>query len=332
MNPTSRQFLITFLERLHLLSFARGVKCYLEHMADARHDVKHIGGISEKTQGFRLAALSLLHHKIEKGLCMPNFRPKFGQDTVAQTIRMVKELLNNGTPAETAEIQAALSALHEYQEMHQRLGVELPTPLAEDLSAVIHETEHSVTHQWEMTPQRLWGKSEAPFPTFAASRHSVRNFCGKADSTLIDKAIALACTAPTACNRQHVRVHTYEDAKATALIAYQNGNRGFGHLCQQLIVITTDKNALFSPNERHDAYTNGGIFAMNLSYSLHYYHVAHCMLNWSTDPKTDKAFKKIAEIPDNEAVVLLIACGQVPETFKVTQSPRKNVTQIHTKH
>ena len=183
-----------------------------------------------------------------------------------------------------------------------------------------------------MTSQSYWANTEASFPVFAASRHSVRDFSGKVDSSLIDQSIALACTAPTACNRQHVHIHTYEDDKASALLAYQNGNRGFGHLCKQLIVVTADKNALYTIQERHDTYTNGGIFAMNLSYSLHYHHVAHCMLNWSTEPGVDKAFRAVAGIPENETIVLLIACGQVPEKFKVARSLRKPVSAIHTRH
>lgn len=253
----------------------------------------------------------------------------FFPETFAELLTLRKK---RGVPSDCPEIKNCISVLLEYKAVHQSMGYVLPDELAKALENFSNSIGCLVSPQLDMTPDEYWANNEAAFPLFAASRHSVRHFSGKVDSSLIDKSIALACTAPTACNRQHVHIHTYEDEQAAALLAYQNGNKGFGHLCKQLIVVTTDKNALYTMKERHDAYTNGGIFAMNLSYSLHYHRVAHCILNWSSDPGTNSKFKSAGRIPENEAVVLLIACGNVPENFKVARSPRKPASQIHTKH
>lgn len=81
-----------------------------------------------------------------------------------------------------------------------------------------------------------------------------------------------------------------------------------------------------------DLNTNVGIFIMNLSYALHYNKVAHCILNWYVLPKEDKKLRKLLQIPDEESVVCFIACGDLPERFKIVSSPRITAKDIYTIH
>ena len=332
MKEETRKKIAWVLGRLHIFSLARSARCCFQYLEDARYDIRHLGGLKPENATYRMACLILLCHKIEKGLCMPEFRKGFGQDAVWQLLQLLESYLKSGFGPDHVEINEALSVLHEYRKVHQEIGYSLDARLLEKIGEVVDNADFTPHGQLQMSAESYWAHTHAEFPLFAASRHSVRDFCGKVSYKQIEQAISLACTAPSACNRQHVRVHTYEDEKATALLSLQNGNRGFGHLCKQLIVVTADRNALFTTKERHDGYTNGGIFAMNLSYSLHYYHVGHCILNWSTTSSVNAEFKKLAEIPDNEVVVLLMACGQVKESFKVARSARRPADEIYTRH
>ena len=48
-------------------------------------------------------------------------------------------------------------------------------------------------------------------------------------------------TAPSACNRQYVRVHSVGDIEMKkAILSLQNGNRGFGENADKLLVVTAD--------------------------------------------------------------------------------------------
>lgn len=122
-------------------------------------------------------------------------------------------------------------------------------------------------------------------------------------------------------------------------LALQNGNRGFGHLADKLLILTADLRAVWGA-ERNDLFTNAGIYLMNLCYALHKNRVAHCMLNWSVSPETDAALRKIlhtppqsgAELQDSETVIVFIACGDVPEKFKLASSPRKSVDETLVLH
>ena len=143
-----------------------------------------------------------------------------------------------------------------------------------------------------------------------------------------------AChTAPSACNRQHARVHVVDDpALRDRLFALQGGTRGFGADADKVLVVTADLSSVRWGWERHDCYTNGGIFVMNLCYALHWHGVAHCILHWSVSPEVDRAAHEFLGIPANEAIVQVIACGMPPEEFDVAASPRLAVSDVLTWH
>lgn len=115
-------------------------------------------------------------------------------------------------------------------------------------------------------------------------------------------------------------------------LSLQNGNRGFGNLVNKLLVVTGDLSSVLGAQEFFDLNTNVGIFIMNLSYALHYNKVAHCILNWYVLPKEDKKLRKLLQIPDEESVVCFIACGDLPERFKIVSSPRITAKDIYTIH
>ena len=73
---------------------------------------------------------------------------------------------------------------------------------------------------------------------------------------------------------------------------------------------------------------------MNLCYSLFYYKIAHCVLNWSicVDSEKDALLHKLVGIPDNEVVAALISCGKTPQEFDIAESPRKSVEEILSYH
>jgi nitroreductase len=118
------------------------------------------------------------------------------------------------------------------------------------------------------------------------------------------------------------------EATKQAILDVQNGNRGFGHLAETLIVLSSVISTTKDIHERFENHLNGGMFAMTLLNALHFNKIAACSLNWSVSSDKDITMRKLLNIPENEVVLLVISCGYPPENFKMAASPRKKANEI----
>ncbi len=276
-------------------------------------------------------AIGMEYHRVEKGLTMPDRRLGFGQQVVFNLVVLIRRYIKNGGKARDFEASHALSILREYFDLHKSEGYELLPHVKNALNGILAEYPSPPSKQIDMTPDLLWGEIHSDFEKFSASRHSVRHVQGRVPTENIIKAVQLACNAPSACNRQYVKVKLIDNPRhAQLLLDLQNGNKGFGHLVEQLLLVTVDLSGIRWLAERHDVFTNAGIFIMNLCYALHYHKIAHCMLNWSEPKEKDDVLRSRISIPDNETVVLMIMLGDAPAEFKVTSSPRRAVEDVLT--
>lgn len=286
---------------------------------------------SRDTKEGALAAIIMTYHIVEKGLTMPNMRLGFGRDVVLNLVGQLLAFADKyGTDA--PQFRDAVAVVAEYKKVHADAGFSLDEERSRAIETLLARVPVEPSHQIEMTREEYFSKLDAPFEVFSASRHSVRNFAGTVSVQQIRDAVALANNAPSACNRQYIRVHCVSDhATIQKCLALQNGNRGFGHLADKLLILTADLRAVWGA-ERNDLFTNAGIYLMNLCYALHKNRVAHCMLNFSTPPHFDTELREIFPIPDAETIVVFIACGDVPEKFKLASSPRKSVDETLVLH
>ncbi len=304
-----------------------------EFLARDRAAWEHAGYLHPEREGSMRGMMIFHSHCVEKGLTMPGFAPGHSTGKVLDLCQVIAKYRTAGYDMEAFEYRTALGVLSEYRRVHRDLLFTLPQEVEHALQCALEGVDVLPERQLEMSAQDLWKDSNAPFPVFSASRHSVRHFIGSAPHEDIMKAMQLATNAPCACNKQYVRVHLYEGKdKVQPLLAMQNGNRGFGENAEQLIIVTSDMSYMHWRGERHEIYLCAGLFAMNLGYALHYHHVAHCMLNWQVEPGTDREMRALAGIPDNEEITLLIVCGIPADSFKATSSPRRPGREITTIH
>ena len=273
------------------------------------------------------AEIVMGYHVLEKGLTMPRRRLGFGKGAVVHLVNLIQSFEKRF--GNDPQVRHAVGVLRAYREMHR----ECPDPMPRlDAFLAAHEDVPAAT-QPHVRREEFFAAKDAPFPVFAASRHVVRHFAGTVSRGTVEEAVSLALTAPSACNRQHARVHVIDDpALRDRLFAAQGGTRGFGADADKVIVVTADLSAVRWAWERHDCYVNGGIFVMNLCYALHYLGVAHCILHWSVSPDVDREAHRLLGIPANEAIVQVIACGMPPEEFDVASSPRLSVSDVTTWH
>ena len=274
------------------------------------------------------AEIVMGYHVLEKGLTMPHRRMGFGKGAIVHLINLITSFEKRFGLNE-AQVVHAIGVLRAYRELHR----EWPEPMPRlDAFLAAHPSVPAAV-QPHVTRAEFFAAKDRPFPEFAASRHVVRHFAGAVPRADLEAAIALALTAPSACNRQHVRVHVIDSpALRDRLFALQGGTSGFGQDADKVLVVTADLSSVRWGWERHDSYTNGGIFVMKLCYALHYYGIAHCILHWSVAPWIDREAHGLVGIPQNEVIVLMLACGLPPEEFDVAASPRRTLGEVMSWH
>ena len=326
--------MIDFLKRIkrRICAFCERRKAWRQAVAGFRHDAmrfrRHAGALHLDRKAAARAEIVMGYHVLEKGLTMPRRRLGFGQAAVLNLMRLISEY-ERRFGSRDSQVEHAIGVLREYRGLHR----DWPQPMARLDEFLERHSPIPASKQRHFRREEFFAARDAAFPAFASSRHVCRHFAGEVPRKTREEAVALAQTAPSACNRQHVRVHVISDkAMRDALFAVQGGTRGFGQDADKVIVVTSDLSAVRWGWERHDAYTNGGIFVMNLCYALHYHGIAHCILHWSVSPEADKKAHELVSIPENEAIVQVVACGMPPEEFDVASSPRLALDEVMTWH
>ncbi len=303
-------------------------------LQNAKYDLKRFinnaGVFHSATKENLLASITHTYHVIEKGLTMPHRRMNFGHDGVNSLIDLTEEyILKYGEPQGSAE--HAISVLKAYLDMHIDYDGKDDAEFWEKIHRLTDRYPNiKPAYQPHLTSEEFYKDVHSDFAKFAHARHTLRHYTGCVSEQEISQAVELAMTTPSACNRQPVRVHCISAPLKDKVLDLQGGNRGFGKDADKVLVITGDLADICWVDERNDIYTNCGMFIMNLSYSLFYYKIAHCILNWSVgvNPKTDQELRRLLSIPDNEVISAMIVCGKTPDEVDVAMSPRREIDDI----
>ena len=274
--------------------------------------------------------ITMQYHVLEKGLTMPEMKLKFGQQAVFELINNCEIFLKK-FGNDNCQVNHAIYVLTEYVEEHAIQNILLNVQITERVKRLqeqISKFSYVANQVDTYIDQYFYEKID--FEKFARSRHSLRNF--STDDIPMDdiiKSIDLAQTAPTSCNRQPVRVNVVSDKSLIEkILKLHNGNRGFGHLSNKIIILSADISAYNEPRERNLVYIDSGIYAMNLLYALHFGKIGACALNWAANQDVDNELRKILRIPDSEVISLLIAIGKPPSKFKLAHSLRYSAEEI----
>lgn len=273
-----------------------------------------------------LNRLLVAGHIIEKGITMPNRRLGFGQGVIRLVISLCDKCIRKyGNDYD--QLQLALDDLDEYLRIHKEQNVSLPQDIVDNIERLVKYKKNQGKECEEYSKEEFFRKTNS-FKDFAESRHTSRWYNGKlAPNDLLMKAVKLAMTAPSACNRQSVRVKIAEGESKDKIVELQNGNRGFGDKIGQMIVITSNQKA-WSYNFRTSAYLDGGIFVMNLLYALHYYGICACTLNAHLTIKQQNKVRQIINADNSELIIAFIAIGMPTEKMMIAKSSRVSLDNI----
>ncbi len=298
----------------------------------------------------RKAHLLKTYHRIEKGLALPQPRPGFGADALA-TLRDDVAAYRSaaGLPTGRSDwvLDAALDSVAAYLDFH-RVGSGWRAVDGVDLDALqawlqaqraglapvgpqaAPPGERSGGGLLQLGREELLRAHMAGYAEMARARHSVRQFAATPiPEGAIERAVATARYAPSVCNRGAGQVLWVRNAeRRRALLALQNGNRGFGDTAPALLVISCRADAFHTVGERYQGWIDGGLFAMSLIHALQAEGLGSCCLNWSVEPELDAELKRRAGLPADDFVIMLLAVGPLPETLSVARSTRRPLNEV----
>ena len=279
-----------------------------------------------------LSRIVLAYHTVEKGLNKSDVRLGFGSGVVGELVEMCEQYTAKYADNSQRLIDA-INVLNEYLNLHQNAGFNLDTTLQNRIQQLVdsHQPLPEYTLS-SVSKDEYFANEGLDFAAFAKSRHSVRDFDGTAiDAELLDKAISLAQTAPSACNRQSVRLYVvWNKEKLANLANLQRGGRGFIDQANPLIVVAYDMQDWIAGEQWFGGYVDAGIYTMNLLYALHYHKIAACPLNWYATLAEDKALHELLSIPQSQVITGIIACGNAKEKLNLVNSNRLSIDEVKT--
>ena len=268
--------------------------------------------------------IRLLTHAIEKGLSLPNCRKGFGREKILELIELCDQYERASLQKDQQAVEQAYGVVKAYIAFHR--------DDESDLSFIPQEAyNRALKSSFEAGTKVLKGDIDPSlFKRVAEHRHSLRYFSSAPVSSQdIEAAVALAQTAPSACNRQPVHVYAVTSSeKIKQIIDFHGGIRSLVNP-SVIFVITADRALYQSEYERNTVYVDGGIFTMNMLYALDSVGIASCPAIWGNIPESDERLRSIVGISRFHTIINLIVGGYYPDgSYKVAASTRREMKQI----
>lgn len=269
--------------------------------------------------------LLLLAHSLEKGMGIENPRKGFGREKAAALI----ECLHKSEDKSSYAFKESLSVLGAYIEFSEKSGSvdKSLTSAYEELSAQVLKSDWYPAGYELYAPQEIYANIYTDdVRQFFCSRHSVRAFENEPISEeTMDSILSIASTAPSACNRQPIRVYwTSDKDKVAAIDALIPGNKGFEGQIPNWAIITADR-GMFGSTECLQWYVNGGIYASHFVLACHANHIGSCIFQLPIAHESIDQIRQVAHIPNNYAIICAVGFGKPKKQGKRLMVSRKPV-------
>lgn len=273
----------------------------------------------------------MFSHMLEKGFSLSKPRPYFGADVIAYLVRETSLAIKTEGFSQYT-IDNSIDVLRHYLDHHQSL-----TPPSTKEAQTIQQIKNLIDSVPESPRNeanrasivgmnvRFLAQETAAFDKMIETRHSVRRFSSlEIPTDTLESAIKVAQRSPSACNLQPTRVYVVRNkSKISALLEIQSGARGFAQEVNTLLIVAYEIGLQIGPRSRNQGFTDTGIFAGILMLALHSRNIGSCPLNWAQEIHRDLKFREIIDMPKSQNIVMLIACGYIPEECEVAASKRR---------
>lgn len=269
-------------------------------------------------------------HSIEKGLCLEHPRLGFGKAKMESMMHYIDVLCAYDKAYYREVCCMALDAICEYINFHRSGNEEYSDEWISMLDSFV--AEHQISHEGKYGGTKTLNLSDMDFnidevEKFFNTRHSIRDFTKEdVDEGVLLKALQLAQRAPSACNRQGVRIYVFEGKKLKDWAGAGIG--GFADAVNKYVMITAKKSC-YRTDELNQYIVSASIYAGYLSLTLHLYSLGACIIQRSvTHTSTWEEMRKSSGIDEDEQVIMLLGVGKLKEEFKVPVSHRLDSSTI----
>ncbi|NWK49270.1 nitroreductase family protein [Acinetobacter sp. SwsAc7] len=324
----------SFLLKYIPLVIKNNIKLILDYLFDYLLFYKNSTVFSVNNFENKETILILNYHGIEKGLLHKKIKPRFAKDRIQEMHKLLKDdqIIKN---VSISQIFIGYKVAMEYYELHKELEIDISDYFTENQYLFYRNLTKDIdSHDFisgvhKISFEEFYTKHD-DFYNFSNSRKSVRYFTGeKIGIDKIKNIIKLANNSPSVCNRQASKVYLLEDKdRIDECLKIQGGFNGFTEKVNQLLILTVDRKYFYITGERYQFYIDGGIYLMNLLYSLHFYKVAACPANWGKDYISDNQVRKFVNIPQEEQIICMIPIGMATDEIAVTLSYRRTVDEV----
>ena len=297
------------------------IKSYYSILKNNTHIVR-----SQKSNGRLNAVVAEVirnTHSIEKGLSISNPKLGFGHAKQKALMANIKLLKNHNSSYYKEVCKMGIDALREYLEYHRNHGY--TDEFCDEIQTFI--SDYSADDQ-KYGGTILVSKNDFQFDIpqierFFKTRHSIRDFTNvPVDDSIIKRAVNLAQTAPSACNRQAVGCYVLSERLTRDMARDLSGIGGFAENVDRFILIT-GKVSAYRMSEVNQYIVSASIFTAYLTMTLHLYGVGACVVQrpvtW--DGKWKKMCNKYG-ISKDEQLVIAIAIGNMKDECVVPLSHR----------
>lgn len=301
--------------------------CY-ERWQELIIDMKYIGnGARNKNPRKMETDLAIRAHALEKGMSIGSVRIGFGKQKVKNLLSDLQHYLDIDGRVDFANDVCGI--IKQYIAFNQHIGANMDD-MTNLLDAFCGKNHIEVNAKCEAGIyvkhlKNVQTACKSPFDIFSQTRFSVRDFGkNKIEFDKVFAALKMCERTPSACNRQSYKIYVYKDESLkNKIFELQGGCKGFYEDMQVAILICGDQRG-YNINELHQVYVDGGIYAMNLLYALHYECLAAIPLTMGQKQGKLREIKKVMNIPEYEMPCVLIGVGSYKEEYKVAVSKRKD--------
>lgn len=269
-------------------------------------------------------------HSLEKGMGIKNTRKGYGQTKARKALSYMEEYLRKGYGDNSFAFLEGIKMLEIYIDYNNTVGIELPD-ISERLAHLKNEKVNQEASLLKcgfsyLAKDELISGDKMDFDSFISCRHSIRDFEDRVvDKELVLSAINMANKAPSACNRQPVKVYcTQTNDQAKLVDELITGTTGFKDDVHNFMIVTADR-AAFAGKEQFQWYVNGGIYLSYLTLALHSLGLGTCIMQWFPFYNTEKKLKQLIGASKSEAIIATVGFGYYKDNNKCICSQRRNV-------
>lgn len=315
-----------------LRRFIKKCKIRREYMIDAKLFCKYYMEECDKNADYEYRMLMFVHN-IEKGMCMPNSRP-FGKEKVIKLMDMINACEKEKKYVNSSAYKMSVSILNQWVLFYKDHGWndELVERVESFLDNYDIEIKSLNVGYKVLNKNELLVNGNTPFDEVLKTRRAVRTFSNKKlDPNTVKECILLSQTAPTACNRQMIKIYQISDREKCDVITDTiYGAAGFTRDTVNYFVITYDIKSLDYYGERNQGYLNAGLVAMNLTNALHSRGIGSCFIQWANTASEEREVKRKIGIRLTEQIAVVIGAGYYAEEMYIAKSCRRDIEEIYT--